>query len=136
MHGTLVAKSAQGVLLRGPSGAGKSDLALRLLGRGWQLVSDDQVLLSRCGDSVHGTAPRQLAGLLEVRGIGIVTVAHLTSARIWAVVDLGPSDHVERMPSPTKLELIGVPINSFKLYSFEASAPEKLELLLRSVVST
>ena len=56
----------------GPSGSGKSDLALRLLDRGFTLVSDDQTIVSRDGDRLIASAPPNIAGKLEIRGIGIV----------------------------------------------------------------
>jgi HPr Serine kinase C-terminal domain len=72
VHGTVVAIDGGGVLLRGPSGRGKSDLALRLIDAGARLVADDQVLLQRSGMQVLARAPAVLAGLLEIRGVGIV----------------------------------------------------------------
>ena len=71
VHGTCIAIDGAGVLLRGPSGCGKSDLALRLIDGGAVLVADDRVSLeARAGDLV-ASAPDALAGLLEVRGVGI-----------------------------------------------------------------
>ena len=63
-----------GVLLRGPSGAGKSDLALRLIDRGWCLVADDQTELKRVENALIATAPATIAGRMEVRGLGLVTM--------------------------------------------------------------
>ena len=135
LHGTLVAKADAGVLLCGPSGAGKSDLALRLMGRDWQLVADDRVLLSRLDSAIIGAAPASLAGLLEVRGVGIVTVPYLPSARVRLLVDLVPLSAVARLPDATTRDLLGVTIHTFRLWPLEASAVEKLELLVRSVLS-
>ncbi len=72
MHGSCVSRDGAGVLLLGPPGAGKSDLAMRLLARGFQLVADDQVAIQ---DGIARPAPA-LAGLLEVRGLGILRLAH------------------------------------------------------------
>ena len=60
------------MLITGPSGSGKSDLALRLLDRGFTLVSDDQTIVRRDGDRLLASAPPTIAGKLEIRGIGIV----------------------------------------------------------------
>ncbi len=138
MHATLVAAGADGVLLRGPSGSGKSDLALRLLAapRSWRLVADDQVLVSRIGERVVGTAPTTLAGQLEVRGVGIVAVAHATSADIRLIIDLVPRDQVPRLPEPAIGDLLGLPIPCFRLHAFEVSAPDKVGLLLQQVVAS
>jgi HPr kinase/phosphorylase len=137
IHGTLVARQGQGVLLRGASGSGKSDLALRLLSPPWtwQLVADDQVLLARENGTIAGSAPATLAGLLEVRGVGIVPVPHLASAPIRLVIDLVPFADVERLPGASVTEVLGVKISNFRLTSFAVSTPEKLELLLRQVLS-
>src|ERR1700733_4175358 len=94
IHGTCVARDGAGVLILGPSGAGKSDLALRLLGRGFDLVADDQV------DIVNGLppAPDALAGILEVRGVGIVRLPFSRDVKLKLVVDL--ADRTERLPYP------------------------------------
>ena len=72
------------MLLIGPPGAGKSDLLLRLLARGFDLVADDQVDIE---DGVARPVPA-LAGLLEVRGLGIVRLPHVAAARLALVVEL------------------------------------------------
>ena len=65
------------MLITGPSGSGKSDLALRLLDRGFTLVSDDQTIVRRDGDRLIASAPPTIAGKLEIRGIGIVEMEHV-----------------------------------------------------------
>ena len=60
------------VLISGPSGSGKSDLALRLIDRGFTLVSDDQTIVRRDGDRLFASAPPTIKGKLEIRGVGIV----------------------------------------------------------------
>ena len=72
IHASTVANDGRAVLITGPSGSGKSDLALRLLDRGFALVSDDQTMVKRDGDRLLATAPPNIAGKLEIRGIGIV----------------------------------------------------------------
>ena len=72
LHATAVAIDGRAVLLRGPSGSGKSDLALRLIDAGARLVADDQSELSRRGDVLMVRAPATIAGLIEVRGLGIL----------------------------------------------------------------
>ena len=71
-----------GALIEGPSGAGKSDLGLRCLDHGLRLVADDQVVLFASGGSLFGRAPGPLAGLIEVRGVGIERVESVFLARI------------------------------------------------------
>ena len=72
VHASTVAVDGRAVLITGPSGSGKSDLALRLLDRGFILVSDDQTIVKKDGDRLLASAPPNIAGKLEVRGIGIV----------------------------------------------------------------
>lgn len=101
VHGTGLLLGSSGVLLRGPSGAGKSVLALSLLDR-WDmrglpafLVSDDRVDL-RAGDGqVIMQAPANLAGLIELRGRGIVSRSHHANVPLDLVIDLVP--HMVRM---------------------------------------
>jgi HPr kinase/phosphorylase len=104
MHGSCVARDGDAVLVVGPSGSGKSDLALRLLSRGFELVADDQV------DIVDGVAscPAELAGLLEVRGIGIVRLPWRPQARLALMVDL--QGRAERLPQPRLDPEFGLPV--------------------------
>jgi HPr kinase/phosphorylase len=122
IHGTCVARDGAGVLIVGPSGAGKSDLALRLLGRGFGLVADDQVDIS---DGI-ASAPDALAGLLEVRGVGIVRLPYLSQAKLNIVVDL--TGYVERLPSPERHATLNLPV--IRLDGGSASAPDRVALAL------
>jgi HPr kinase/phosphorylase len=93
-------------LLLGPSGAGKSDLLLRLLDYGFVLVADDQV----CIVERVATAPVALAGLLEVRGLGIVKLPFIRNCQLVLAVELVRSS---RLPHPvqhfpTKLPLVQI----------------------------
>ena len=72
LHSSTVAKDDRAVLITGPSGSGKSDLALRLLDRGFTLVSDDQTVVRREENRLIASAPATIAGKLEIRGLGIV----------------------------------------------------------------
>ena len=71
-----MASDGRAVMIVGPSGSGKSDLALRLLDRGFRLVSDDQTIVRRDGGRLLASAPPSIAGKLEIRGIGIVDMEH------------------------------------------------------------
>lgn len=128
LHGSSVALAGAGVLLRGPSGAGKSDLALRLIEAGARLVSDDQVELHASGEELLMRPPEPLAGLLEVRGIGILRFDHIEQAPLRLVVDLVPAEQVERMPEPETIELGGLVLPLLRLYPWEVSAPTKVRL--------
>jgi HPr kinase/phosphorylase len=129
VHATAVAIEGEAILLRGPSGSGKSDLALRLIDGGAQLVSDDQTVLRRAGDQVMASAPPAIAGLLEVRGVGLVKIEAAGGVPLVLIADLILSDKVERMPEPRFEVLLGLSLPVIELAPFEASAPAKLRLL-------
>jgi serine kinase of HPr protein (carbohydrate metabolism regulator) len=124
-----------GVLLLGDSGKGKSDLALRLIERGARLVADDRAEIFARDGALFARAPESLAGLMEVRGLGIVAQPFATEARIALAVEMIEEGYVPRMPqaerymTPPELAL-----NEDErppllwLAPFEASAPAKIVL--------
>ncbi|MDN3504055.1 MAG: HPr(Ser) kinase/phosphatase [Rhabdochlamydiaceae bacterium] len=80
-HGTLVEAFGLGVLIQGDSSVGKSETALGMIERGHRLVSDDIVIVKKKeGSYLEGTGPELTRHLLEIRGIGIINVAHLYGA--------------------------------------------------------
>ena len=132
VHATAIAIDGRAVLLRGPSGAGKSDLALRLIDAGARLVADDQVELRRAGGRVLVRAPAALAGLVEVRGVGILRLEPLREAALAMCVDLVPSAEVERLPEICCEDVLGLAVPSIAISPFEASAAAKLRFALRA----
>lgn len=96
-HGVLLSMYGKGVLIRGESGIGKSEVALELMRRGHQLVADDRVDCYQIHNTIVGMPPSILAGMLEIRGIGIIDVPRmfganttLEKAKIDVVVELTP----------------------------------------------
>jgi len=142
VHGTCVAFGAHAALLRGSSGSGKSDLALRFLalpadgGMAPRLVADDQVVVEAQAGGLVVSAPDTLAGKLEVRGLGIMTLPHVTQAKLVLIVDFVASDEVPRMlPEPLpRATLLGVSVPNLQLAPFEDSAPLKLKMALISAL--
>ncbi len=126
MHGSCVALGGAGVLILGPSGAGKSDLALRLLGRGFVLVADDQVEVA----DGYARAPDPLAGMLEVRGLGIVRLPYLSRVKLHLVIVL--EEHAERLPCPERHAGLDLPL--VRLNPSGASAPDRVSLALDCAV--
>jgi HPr kinase/phosphorylase len=81
LHGTLVEVFGVGVLIQGESSVGKSEAALGLIERGHRLISDDVVRVKKKeGSYLVGSGPELTRHLMEIRGIGIINVAHLYGA--------------------------------------------------------
>lgn len=103
-HASLVIVGDRGILITGPSGAGKSTLAIELIERAngfAALVGDDRIIIEKHSDGRYmGSVPASIAGLIEVRGIGIVSRPNETSAVIDLIVDLVEGDAIDRMPEP------------------------------------
>jgi HPr kinase/phosphorylase len=132
LHATSVAIDGHAVLLRGAPGSGKSDLALRLIDAGARLIADDQSELSRRGDAIIVSAPASIAGLIEVRGVGIVRLDVLAEAPVALIADLVPAEKIERLPKPQTETILGVALPLIALSPFEPSASAKLRLALRA----
>lgn len=131
IHATCVLIGDVGVMLRGPSGAGKSDLALRLIDRGATLVGDDYVEAAAVDGTLHVTVPPRIAGLIEVRGVGILPVHHRPHATIHLVIDLVTDTLIEeRLPEPRQTVIAGVTLPIYRLNPRPASASIKVELLV------
>jgi HPr kinase/phosphorylase len=110
------------VLLLGASGSGKSDLLLRLMAVGWLMVADDQVIVE---DGI-ARAPEALAGILEVRGLGLFKQPYLARAPLRLVVQLGVQ--TIRLPEPQLHDILGLPM--ITLDPAQPSAPARLALAL------
>ena len=123
IHASAVARDGRAVLLLGPPGSGKSDLALRLVAAGWQLVADDRVVLTPVADGLIASAPARLAGLIEVRGVGIVPEA-THSAAVALALDLGRAP--ERLPEPDWMGLAGVSVPVLGFDPFGESTVERV----------
>ena len=129
LHASTVALDGRAVLISGPSGSGKSDLALRLLDRGFSLVSDDQTIVKRDGDRLVATAPPTIAGKLEIRGIGIVEVERVSDVAVALIVEL--RNDIQRLPDDSRERLIlGVSLPLISIDALTASAPSKVAIAL------
>lgn len=130
IHGSCASKGGLGVLLVGPPGSGKSDLVLRLRTHGFELVADDRV------DIADGIArpPPALAGLLEVRGLGIFRLPHAAEARLVLVVDLAVlvSPGASRLPVPKRHAALDLPL--VHIDAGTASAPERVALAFEAAL--
>jgi serine kinase of HPr protein (carbohydrate metabolism regulator) len=133
IHGTAISIGGHAVLIMGESGSGKSDLALRLIDRGAILISDDVVFLKTRDNTPILTVAPNIAGKIEVRGVGIFDVDFIASAPLRLVVEF--VDAPDRLPEDIAHTTIGdyvVPVS--KLNPFEQSSPIKVEYALRTVL--
>jgi serine kinase of HPr protein (carbohydrate metabolism regulator) len=129
-HAGLIARFGpggwRGVLIEGRSGAGKSDLALRTLALGWSLIADDRTQVWASEGRLYGRAPEALAGLMEVRGLGVAAFPRRAFAAIALVARCVESAAVERMPEADAESLLGVSLPRVAIAALEPSAAAKL----------
>jgi HPr kinase/phosphorylase len=138
VHASAVLVGHRAVLIRGPSGSGKSRLALALIQAAQtglllfaRLVADDRVELKACHGRLLARPPPELAGLLEVRGLGIRRLEHEPAAVVGLVVDLAAAG-AQRLPDAPEREALisGIKLPSLSLASGSDPLPAVLALLL------
>jgi HPr kinase/phosphorylase len=113
VHASAVMIGGRGVLIRGAAGSGKSSLLLQVLSAdpaGSRLIADDQVVLAAGRGRLMASAPAELAGLIEIRGQGILRLTPVVSAAIDMVADLADMAECPRMPTADQrqVELCGI----------------------------
>ena len=129
VHASTVAIGGRAVLITGPSGSGKSDLALRLLDRGFTLVSDDQTIVRREDNRLIASAPATIAGKLEIRGIGIVEMETASEVPLALIVEL--ASDIQRLPADSReRSILGVGVPLISIDAMAASAPSKVAIAL------
>ena len=106
LHASCVAFDGRAVLIRGPSGSGKSALALSLMAIGAQLVADDRTSINSSDGWPVASAPDQIRGLIEARGVGLLVAKPIDSARIHLVVDMGKVE-TDRLPPDHTTDIAG-----------------------------
>ena len=129
LHASSVAIDGRAVIISGPSGSGKSDLALRLLDRGFVLVSDDRTIVRKQSGKVLASSPDTIRGKLEIRGVGIVEMPTVADVAVALVVEL--TSDIQRLPDDSRnRNILGIEIPMISVDAMTASAPSKVALAL------
>jgi HPr kinase/phosphorylase len=136
VHASCVLVGARAVLIRGPSGSGKSQLALDLIQaaasgslRFARLVGDDRVHLAPAGGRLLARPAEALAGLIEVRGVGLLRLPYEPCAVVGLVVDLAATDG-SRLPDREQRAVIdGISLPRLPVASGANAMPGVLALL-------
>lgn len=128
LHASCVALEGRGLLICGASGSGKSALALQLMAYGARLVSDDRTLVSREGGTLTARAPDPIRGLIEARGMGLISAEAAGSAELAACVDLDQLE-TDRLPHLHERGILGIPLPEFHRVDAAHFAPGLLQFL-------
>lgn len=137
LQASAVVVGGRAMLIEGPPGSGKSSLALALVDRGAGLIGDDAVTLTRVGELLVATPPPRIAGLLDVRGVGIVTLPTAPPAPVALILTLGgpAAERLPEKPLPTRsIAGVGVPVLAFDPGSIAAAPRAEWALAEHGIV--
>jgi len=138
IHATAVAIGEDGILIRGPSGSGKSSLALALIETGEPhatLVADDRVILAARDGTLYAAVPDTIAGLIELRGLGILRRPYVSPAAIRLCVDLVPPADAPRLPTEAESRVIleGIALPRLFILTGSPDAPLRARIALKEL---
>ena len=88
LHASAVSCAGKAVVFTGQSGSGKSGMALEMMALGGVLVSDDRTVVSLEHGQVYASAPVAIKGLIEARGVGILSAQSVGPVAVSLVVDM------------------------------------------------
>ena len=126
---SCVAIAGRAILIEGAPGSGKSSLALALIDRGAVLIGDDGVSLTPRAAQLYASPPPHIAGLLEVRNLGLLQFPVVSAVRVALVVQLDPA--APRFIEAAELaERAGVSLPLIRLWPSETAPARKAELAL------
>jgi HPr kinase/phosphorylase len=135
IHASAVSLGGRGVLIRGTAGSGKSSLVLQLVTgdtESARLVADDSVALTAADGRLTASPPAAIAGLLEVRGQGILRLPFAAATTIDLVVDLAEAEALPRLPEPGErlVKLLGVVVPRIFVASRSGDAGSRVRAAL------
>lgn len=134
VHGSSLVYEGKGILILGKSGSGKSSLCLKLIkSEGAILISDDRTEMRVAGERIFMHSPSEIAGLLEVRGLGVVKVDFIREHRLNLVIELVDNiDDVVRMPKEEYYIFDNIKVRKFKFHITDVTLLEKINLLIEN----
>jgi serine kinase of HPr protein (carbohydrate metabolism regulator) len=126
---SCVAIGSRAVLIEGPSGSGKSSLALALIDRGAVLIGDDGVRLEARGDRLHAFPPPNIAGLIEVRNLGLLSFQTTADLPVALVLRLDP-EAPRFLDAAEPAEIGGIALPMIRLWPDGPVLAQKAQLAL------
>lgn len=111
LHASAVACNGMGILIRGRAGSGKSRLAVEMIALGAYLISDDQTIVTAVAGGLTLAPPASIAGMLEMRGIGLIRLPFRADVPLSLLVDM---DHApsSRLPEILTTDLLERPVRT------------------------
>ena len=132
LHASAFAYQGAGCLLLGASGAGKSRILAEAILHGANMIADDQVMLHAENGVLIAAPPPTLEGVLELRGLGLITEPFIPRHPMHLVVTLSTGNG-ERLPEPEMQEFCGVTLPNLTLSGGPTLAVPSLLLYLKAV---
>ncbi len=131
VQASCVAIDGRALLIEGPPGSGKSNLALALIDRGAVLIGDDGVHLEAKDGQLYASPPPNIAGLVEVRNLGLLTFP--TTAHVPVALAVRLDAAAERfIDSPDTVVMCDVRLPLIRLWPDTPLLAVKAELALRT----
>lgn len=114
LQASVVTIEDRALAIEGPSGSGKSSLALALIDRGAMLIGDDAATLTLSGDNLIASAPPNIAGLIELHGIGLFELPVGKPTALSLILTLGGDpERLPKAPATRTIHGIDIPVLPF-----------------------
>ena len=131
INASVVAIDGRALMIEGPAGSGKSSLALALIDRGADLIGDDGAELERVDGKVFAAHPPHTAGLLEIRGVGLIKLPTGPAAPLALILTLGTTG--DRLPAAAPMrDILGCAIPALSFVPGAIAPAQRAEWALRT----